>query len=126
MKRGQDSTAVAITGGLQRGIFAICQLEPDVRIGQCITRDQLVDGRGPLQVNADMGPKEVRELCELDKAGRSLIRTAMKQMNLSARAYDRVLKVSRTIADLSGSERITSDHVGEAVQLRSLDRQLWA
>ncbi|MGE5140792.1 MAG: YifB family Mg chelatase-like AAA ATPase [Rudaea sp.] len=77
-----------------------------------------VDGRGPLQVNADMGPKEVRELCELDEAGRSLIRTAMKQMNLSARAYHRILKLARTIADLADCDRIETPHLAEAIQYR--------
>jgi magnesium chelatase family protein len=54
-----------------------------------------------------------------------MLKHAMTEMNLSARAYDRILKVSRTIADLAGADRLTSDHVGEAVQFRSLDRQLW-
>ncbi|MGE5139771.1 MAG: hypothetical protein ACM3JD_09930, partial [Rudaea sp.] len=77
-----------------------------------------VDGREPLQVNADMGPKEVRQFCELDEAGRSLIRTAMKQMNLSARAYHRILKLARTIADLADCDRIETPHLAEAIQYR--------
>ena len=56
--------------------------------------------------NADMGPAEVRQLCVVDEAGKSLLRAAMQQLQMSARAYHRILKVSRTIADLAGSERI--------------------
>jgi len=65
------------------------------------------------------------EQCGLDEPAMDLLKFAMSDMNLSARAYDRILKVARTIADLAVSERITADHVSEAVQLRSLDRQLW-
>ena len=63
--------------------------------------------------------------CELDEPTRDLLKHAMTEYNLSARAYDRILKVARTIADLAGVEKITSDHISEAIQFRSLDRQLW-
>jgi magnesium chelatase family protein len=75
--------------------------------------------------NARMGPKELKEFCELDEATRDLLKLAMADYNFSARAYDRILKVARTIADLAGSERVQNDHVSEAVQYRSLDRQIW-
>ncbi len=75
--------------------------------------------------NADMGPKEVREYCKLDSAGSELLKMAMTKLGLSARAYDRILKVSRTIADLEGEENILPQHVSEAIQYRSLDRELW-
>jgi magnesium chelatase family protein len=71
-----------------------------------------------LTCNADMGPAEVREYCRLDEAGRSLLRAAMKQLALSARAYHRVLKLARTIADLAGSEVIETSHLAEAIQYR--------
>jgi magnesium chelatase family protein len=76
--------------------------------------------------NARMGPKELKAFCELDEATKELLKNAMADLNLSARAYDRILKVARTIADLGGAEKISSDHVSEAIQYRSLDRQLWA
>ena len=75
--------------------------------------------------NARMGPKELKEFCTLDETTKELLKNAMAEYNLSARAYDRILKVARTIADLSGLESVTSDHISEAIQLRSLDRQLW-
>src|SRR5450432_1601965 len=75
--------------------------------------------------NARMGSKELKQFCELDEATRDLLKHAMAEYNLSARAYDRILKVARTIADLAGAEKISSDHVSEAIQYRSLDRQLW-
>ena len=75
--------------------------------------------------NARMGTRELKNYCELDAATVELLKFAMADLNLSARAYDRILKVARTIADLAGSERIVSDHVSEAIQYRSLDRQLW-
>ena len=71
-----------------------------------------------LTCNADMRPAEVRQFCNLDETGRALMRTAMNQLNLSARAYHRVLKLSRTIADLAGSQDIQTTHLAEALQYR--------
>ena len=81
--------------------------------------------RPRVNCNARMGSKDIKAFCRLDDASMELIKTAMTDMNLSARAYDRILKVARTIADLAGADHIDSDHVSEAVQFRSLDRQLW-
>ncbi|HUA67125.1 MAG TPA: YifB family Mg chelatase-like AAA ATPase [Candidatus Saccharimonadales bacterium] len=75
--------------------------------------------------NARLGPKELKEFCALDDSTKELLKNAMADLNFSARAYDRILKVARTIADLSASERIIADHISEAIQYRSLDRQLW-
>jgi magnesium chelatase family protein len=76
--------------------------------------------------NARMGPKEIKEFCTLDDATKELLKMAMSDLNLSARAYDRILKVARTIADLAGAGKIESEHISEAIQYRTLDRQLWA
>lgn len=75
--------------------------------------------------NGDMGSKEVRQFCKLDEACSELIKMAMTKLGLSARAYDRILKVSRTIADLDDSPEIKPQHISEAIQYRSLDRELW-
>ncbi len=75
--------------------------------------------------NARMGPKELKAACALDESTNELLRLAMTDLNLSARAYDRILKVARTIADLDAAESITAEHISEAIQYRSLDRQLW-
>jgi magnesium chelatase family protein len=75
--------------------------------------------------NGDMGSREVRQYCRLDSAGSELLKMAMTKLGLSARAYDRILKVSRTIADLDNSDGILSQHISEAIQYRSLDRELW-
>jgi magnesium chelatase family protein len=75
--------------------------------------------------NADMGSKEVRHYCKLDSGGTELLKMAMTKLGLSARAYDRILKVSRTIADLESSINILPQHISEAIQYRSLDRELW-
>jgi magnesium chelatase family protein len=75
--------------------------------------------------NARMGPRQIKQFCKLDPDSQELIRVAMSELNLSARAYDRILKVARTIADLDSSEAITAEHVGEAIQYRSFDRRLW-
>jgi magnesium chelatase family protein len=75
--------------------------------------------------NAQMNVKQIREYCKLNKASKYLLRTAMDRLNLSARAYDRILKVSRTISDLEGTDSISPDHIAEAIQYRSLDREGW-
>jgi len=75
--------------------------------------------------NARMGSKELKQFCVLDEPTKALLNQAMTEMNFSARAYDRILKVARTIADLAGSENLGTDHISEAIQYRSLDRQLW-
>lgn len=75
--------------------------------------------------NGDMGSKEVKKYCKLDSAGEELLKMAMTKLGLSARAYDRILKVSRTIADIENSDNILLQHVSEAIQYRSLDRELW-
>ena len=71
-----------------------------------------------LLVNGDMGPAEVQLFCQLDETGKNLMRAATQQMNLSARAYHRVLKLARTIADLAGSEQVLQAHLAEALQYR--------
>ena len=75
--------------------------------------------------NAQMSSKQIREFCKLDAVSKQLLKTAMERLNLSARAYDRILKVSRTIADLEGAAVVVSDHISEAIQYRSLDREGW-
>jgi magnesium chelatase family protein len=75
--------------------------------------------------NARMGTRELKTHCALDDTTMEMLKFAMNDLNLSARAYDRILKVGRSIADLAGSEKILSDHISEAIQFRSLDRQLW-
>jgi magnesium chelatase family protein len=79
----------------------------------------------PTNCNAAMSSKELQKHCSLDKSGESLLKQAIGDLNLSARAYDRILRVSRTLADLEGSERIASDHINESIQYRNLDRESW-
>jgi len=74
-----------------------------------------------LAANAELGPAEVRRLCRPDKDGVALLRSAMAQLNLSARAYHRLLKLARTIADLAGAEEIGAAHIAEALQYRPKD-----
>jgi magnesium chelatase family protein len=75
--------------------------------------------------NAHLQPKDIRKYCEIDEASDELLRTAISRFGLSARAYDRILKVARTIADLDSKEHINPEHISEAIQYRSLDRDYW-
>ena len=75
--------------------------------------------------NARMGPRQIKQHCQLADESQELIRIAMTELNLSARAYDRILKVSRTVADLDQAEAIAPEHVSEAIQYRTFDRTLW-
>jgi magnesium chelatase family protein len=83
------------------------------------------NGREGLYSNAQMSSTMVREVCAINTAGQNLLKTAMNKLQLSARAYDRILKVARTIADLDASEEIKIQHLAEAIQYRSLDRETW-
>ena len=87
---------------------------------------QRFKGKETIYCNAMMPSNMVKEICVINDAGLQLLKTAMERLGLSARAYDRILKVSRTIADLSGTEEIKIEHLAEAIQYRSLDREGWA
>ncbi len=78
-----------------------------------------------VRCNAHMGSKDIKAFVPLDTESESLLRMALTELNLSARAYDRILKVARTIADLAGAEKVDSTHLSEAIQYRTLDRQVW-
>jgi magnesium chelatase family protein len=83
-------------------------------------------GKKRLFANAGMQVREIREFCKVEGAGEELLKMAITKLGLSARAYDRILKVARTIADLSGQETIHPEHISEAIQYRSLDRAFLA
>ncbi|MEM7161026.1 MAG: YifB family Mg chelatase-like AAA ATPase [Bacteroidota bacterium] len=83
-------------------------------------------GISKVHANAQMDKKQILEFCQISSSGKELLKKAMDKLGLSARAYDRILKVSRTIADLEKSEKIENNHLAEAIQYRSLDREGWA
>jgi magnesium chelatase family protein len=89
-----------------------------------IQAERYKDSEG-VYANAQMSSKQLKEICVISTAGQNLLKVAMEKLNLSARAYDRILKVSRTIADLSASADIKPEHLAEAIQYRSLDREGW-
>jgi magnesium chelatase family protein len=99
--------------------------EPSEKIRDRVEQARKVQRQRLGHSNARLAPKEIKEHCRLDDECQQLLKMAMTELNLSARAYDRILKVSRTIADLDDSEAIQSQHISEAIQYRSLDRQLW-
>jgi magnesium chelatase family protein len=82
-------------------------------------------GKGAGRLNGRMTSRQIRTYCKLDDAGHTTLKEAMEALGLSARAHDRILRVSRTVADLAGSDAITQDHVSEAIGYRALDRKLW-
>ncbi len=82
------------------------------------------EGRKGVYCNADMQSKDIQTFCKLDSAGEELLKMAITKLGLSARACDRILKIGRTIADLSSSPAIRPEHISEAIQYRSLDRNL--
>ncbi len=105
----------------QRQRFAAAIESPGAnpQAGDHAVADPATRSRGsPLRANGDMGPAEVRKYCEVDDAGKSLLRSAMQQMQMSARAFHRILKLARTIADLADCDKIETPHLAEAIQYR--------
>jgi magnesium chelatase family protein len=90
-----------------------------------IQEERFKDLQG-IHCNAQMGSSHLQKICRIDSEGTQLLKNAMERLGLSARAYDRILKVSRTIADLELKENIEPVHLAEAIQYRSLDRENWA
>ena len=89
-----------------------------------IQEDRFKESPG-IYANAQMSSKQIRKICRIDEAGHTLLKNAMEKLSLSARAYDRILRVARTIADLDNSKNILSEHLAEAINYRSLDRDSW-
>lgn len=90
-----------------------------------LTQTERFKNSNTIHYNAQMTTQHIRKYCKIDDASKQLLKNAMERLNLSARAYDRILKVSRTIADLEGSTAVTQHHIAEAIQYRSLDREGW-
>ena len=91
-----------------------------------VVQEKRYENSKDIHCNAQMSNRQLKEFCMLDQSGKEILKMAMNKLGLSARAYDRILKVARTIADLDSADSISSDHVAEAVQFRSLDRDGWA
>lgn len=105
--------------------------EPSVEIRNRVIKTRLIQGHrykneNEVHCNAQMRPQHLKDYCKLSEAGNTMLQNAMEKLGLSARAYDRILKVARTIADLDASENIETNHIAEAIQYRSLDREGWA
>ena len=90
-----------------------------------VQEERFCSERGKLYANGAMQAAQIRRYCRVEGAVKELLRGAIEQLGLSARAYDRILKLSRTIANLAGSAEIEVGHVAEAIQYRTLDRRLW-
>ena len=100
------------------------QIAERVVAARRVQADRYAD-HAAIHSNAQMPSRMVREWCQIDAAGHQLLKAAMEKLQLSARAYDRILKVSRTIADLENSAEIQPCHLAEAINFRSLDRESW-
>lgn len=112
-------------------ISDIREAEPSVKIRERVIKARKIqedryETMPGIYCNAQMTSKIMRDVCVIDQVGNNLLKKAMEKLNLSARAYDRIIKVSRTIADLAGSEKIKPEHLAEAIHYRSLDREGWA
>ncbi|MGB0177407.1 MAG: ATP-binding protein [Owenweeksia sp.] len=88
-------------------------------------QNERFSGKNGIYCNAQMGTRDLREVCRIGTEAQDLLRNAIDKLNLSGRAYDRILKVGRTIADLEESQNIETHHLAEAIQYRSLDREGW-
>ena len=102
--------------------------EPSASIRERVTRARSIqherfNGDG-IYANAHMKPRHIRKYCKIDADCQTLMESAMNRLGLSARAYNRILKVARTIADIEGSDKIATEHISEAIQYRSLDRRV--
>jgi magnesium chelatase family protein len=100
------------------------QIAARVAVARQVQRDRYAELEH-VYANAQMPSRLVRQICQIDQAGSALIKMAMEKLQLSARAYDRILKVARTVADLEGAANIQSEHLAEAIQFRNLDRENW-
>lgn len=100
------------------------QMREQVMASRVVQRERF-EGK-PTRCNARMTTREIREHCKLDAVGQQLLQKVMTELGLSARAYDKILRVARTIADLDGSPGLKLEHLGEAVNYRTLDRKMWA
>ena len=91
---------------------------------RAVAAERMKDERG-MYCNAQMGAAQIRKYCVLDTAAEGMLRAAYDRLGMSARGYDRILRVARTIADLDGAEQIGAKHIAEAIQYRSLDKKYW-
>ena len=85
----------------------------------------MIDAQNGIYSNAELTPRLIEEYCKLDSKGKEILKNSFERLGLSARAYGRILKVARTIADLDGNQNIDIKHLAEAIQYRNLDRKYW-
>jgi magnesium chelatase family protein len=108
----------------ERSSESSVQIRNRVVSARCIQEHRFKLDKG-IYCNAQMTSQQIRKICKIDEAGEQILKNAMEKLALSARAYNRILKVARTIADLDNSEPIDAHHLAEAIQCRSLDRESW-
>ena len=110
------------SASIRERVLKACQIQEE----RYAKYNSMGEGRGEaIHSNAQMTPALLRQYCQLDDRSLKMLQNAMSKLDLSARAYDRILKVARTIADYEGSENITSAHIAEAISYRNLDRSSW-